>query len=430
MLLDGLAAHAPDIDALDGAGHRVESSGQHHGIEIEAGVLRLDAGGGEILKRISAQIDQRDVVAIVRRVIAGIDARPLGAERVILGREQFGDLGILHLFADLGGDEIGDDLVGFGINALIGKAAEQPEPAPSPAPFQFGLDLFRWRVDGDHVFAGLVPESAHCGAAAGAISAGVLQPFLEIIVWNRAIVGRHRIIGRALEHGEVRGGFGDDRDRLDGRRSSADDADALSAEIHALMRPARGAIDGALIILDAGEGDIGGHGQAAGGHHHKAGRDHLAAVERDVPAIGLGIPVGGGHAGVEADVGFQVKTFGDMVCIGQQFGLRRIALRPAPFLFKFFIKAEAVFQALDIDAGAGIAIPVPGAANAAAGLDHAGLQALLPAFQQHVHAGKSGPHNQHIQTVCHDLLPNLAAPPQGHDHRTLPRPELGQSWEY
>ena len=49
---------------------------------------------------------------------------------------------------------------------------------------------------------------------------------------------------------------------------------------------------------------------------------------------------------------------------------------------------------------------------------------------QHVHAGKTGPHNQHIQTVCHDLLPNLAAPPQGHDPYTLPRPDLGQSWEY
>src|SRR5215469_4035787 len=51
------------------------------------------------------------------------------------------------------------------------------------------------------------------------------------------IMQRRCPIGAALKNGEVLRLFGDLRDRLDGCRPRADDADALAAEIHRRVRP-------------------------------------------------------------------------------------------------------------------------------------------------------------------------------------------------
>jgi hypothetical protein len=60
--------------------------GEHEGVELEF----LAAGGaqpglGDLLDGIAAHIDERDVVAIISLVIVGIEAEPLGADRMILG---------------------------------------------------------------------------------------------------------------------------------------------------------------------------------------------------------------------------------------------------------------------------------------------------------------------------------------------------------
>ena len=95
---------------------------------------------------------------------------------------------------------------------------------------------------------------------------------------ERLVPRRHGEGGRALEHGELGGLLGDDRDRLDGRRPGADDPDPLTGEVHRLMGPPPGVERRALERLGARDvGDVGG-AQAARGHHEEPGRHVVALV--------------------------------------------------------------------------------------------------------------------------------------------------------
>src|SRR6185312_6239447 len=97
-----------------------------------------------------------------------------------------------------------------------------------------------------------------------------------------------------------------------------------------------------------------------------------------------------GDAGIEDDVAAEIEAIGNVVGIGEDFGLRRIFLRPVPLLIQFLREGEGVLHALDVAARARIAIPVPGTADAAAGFKYPCLQAQSAQPVQHVHAGKSG----------------------------------------
>src|ERR1700722_15586100 len=59
------------------------------------------------------------------RVVVGVGAGGLGAERMIARRERLGRLGILDDAADLFADEIGDDRVAVDVDALIGPELGQ-----------------------------------------------------------------------------------------------------------------------------------------------------------------------------------------------------------------------------------------------------------------------------------------------------------------
>src|SRR5258707_1651796 len=85
----------------------------------------------------------------------------------------------------------------------------------------------------------------------------------------------------------------------------------------------------------------------------------------------------GADAAVERDVAAQVEFVGDEVEIAQRLGLRSEMLGPAPFLQQLLREGIAVGVAFGIEAGAGIAIPVPGAADARPGLEHADPQPQL-----------------------------------------------------
>ena len=80
-----------------------------------------------------------------------------------------------------------------------------------------------------------------------------------------------------------------------------------------------------------------------------------------------------------------------MFGIGQEFRLRGIALAPPPLIFQVFREGEGIFQTADINSRPGIAVPEPGAANAAARLINPCGQPEAPGAVQHVHAGKPRP---------------------------------------
>src|SRR5687767_2860529 len=66
--------------------------------------------------------------------------------------------------------------------------------------------------------------------------------------------------------------------------------------------------------------------------------------------------------------------------------LRGVAFGPFPLLIEIGQERERVEHALDVAARAGIGVPVPGAADITAGLEHMGLHAEAAEFVEHVEA--------------------------------------------
>ena len=85
-----------------------------------------------------------------------------------------------------------------------------------------------------------------------------------------------------------------------------------------------------------------------------------------------------------------------MLGIGEYFPLRGVFFAPLPLLLQIFGKLVGVLHAGDVAASAWIAVPVPGAANAAACFDYPCVQALLAQLIEHVNSGESRSHNHCI----------------------------------
>jgi len=107
-----------------------------------------------------------------------------------------------------------------------------------------------------------------------------------------------------------------------------------------------------------------------------AGRHDAKARDRGAAFIGLHRPsvcpaVKGClvDAGVELDVAPEIEAVRHVVDVTQDLGLRAVALGPTPFLLQFVREGIRVLHAFDIAATSGVAVPVPGAANPAAGLE-------------------------------------------------------------
>src|SRR5262249_33236678 len=75
----------------------------------------------------------------------------------------------------------------------------------------------------------------------------------DVVVLQHPVLRRHAEVRRALKDRQLLRLRGDDRNRLDARRTRADDADALAGEVDAGVRPAPRVIRLPLEALDAGE---------------------------------------------------------------------------------------------------------------------------------------------------------------------------------
>src|SRR6185436_8726344 len=93
---------------------------------------------------------------------------------------------------------------------------------------------------------------------------------------------------------------------------------------------------------------------------------------------------------IELHVLAQAELVGDVVEIAQVLGLAREFLLPVPFVQKLAREGVAVGVALRIEARAGIAVPVPGAAEIAARLEDGRLDAEIGQPLDLVDAGDAG----------------------------------------
>src|SRR5581483_2140858 len=180
-------------------------------------------------------------------------------------------------------------------------------------------------------------------------------------------------------------------------RAGADETYAFAGEVHPFVRPLPGVVPAALEAIEAGEGgDVRG-GEAAYGGDEELGGEPLALVGDDVPAVGLGIVARRRDACAEADVALQVEPVGDEIEVAADLGVPRIALRPFPFRVQGLREGVAVGVALRVAARPWIAVPVPGAADAARRLQHQGREAQ-PVAQgvELVEAGEARADDQRI----------------------------------
>jgi hypothetical protein len=97
-----------------------------------------------------------------------------------------------------------------------------------------------------------------------------------------------------------------------------------------------------------------------------------------------------GDARVELDVATQIEPVGDVVGVTQDLGLGGVALGPFPVLLQRIGELVGILHALDVAPRTGIAVPVPGAADAAAGFQHGRLEAQPAQPMQQVHAREPG----------------------------------------
>src|SRR6185437_11448653 len=113
------------------------------------------------------------------------------------------------------------------------------------------------------------------------------------------------------------------------------------------------------------------------------------------------VPRAADDARVELRVALQIVALGDMLQIAQDLGLLGIALRPLPLLQQLFVPGEAIDVGIAVAARAGIAVPVPGAADGFACLVGAHLEAKLVAQRfEHMDAGEACADDDGVEIRC------------------------------
>ena len=179
-------------------------------------------------------------VAVVGRVIVGVDAGPLAAD-VVVGREQLRHRRVAHRLANLGADELGRRVVGLRSREEIGERAQEADAAGAPALFVDGVALLR-------------PHVEHAALADREIDARAVLPrprpqarvirldrLLHLRV-QRCVEGGNAVVRCALEDEEMLRLLGDERDALDGRGAGADDAHPPPRKVDLLFGPVSGVV--------------------------------------------------------------------------------------------------------------------------------------------------------------------------------------------
>ena len=181
---------------------------------------------------------------------------------------------------------------------------------------------------------------------------------------------------RSLEHVEVTGVLRQRGDALDPRRPGADDADLLVTQVDHLL--ARGAARVAVVPATrveavAGEGlDAGDARQlrlpvVAGGHDHEPGPQLVAAVGLEDPPGGSIIELRLGDTRVKQRPAVQVEGAAEGLAVGENLWLEHVLHRGDG---SDLLKERQVDVRLHVARGAGVAVPVPGAPEVTAPLEH------------------------------------------------------------
>ncbi len=375
-----LAIGAADVDVIEGAGDGVEAGGIDDDVELVVALRGAQPARRHACQRRLPEIDQVDVGPIVGLVVPGLERHALHAEAVVPGDQRLGRLRVLDPSPDAPGDVFGE----FGVRHLVGEdLAEVRKPdAEARRVVELVPEL-------QPLLAAHLVEAAPVGfvlEAAGRARAGgedlVVAPadVGHLLVRDQAVVERAAPVGPALEHRQIANLVGDFADHLDRGRAGADHRHLLARKIDRFLRPVIGverpALEG-IHALEPGQGRLGEQAQ----HHADEAAGHLArgagllVAHSEAPQPIVLVPVGGDDPAVELHVLAQAELVGDVIEVAQVLGLAGKALLPVPLVEQLAREGVAVGIALRIEARAGIAVPVPGAAEIRGELQDRGLHA-------------------------------------------------------
>jgi hypothetical protein len=135
-----------------------------------------------------------------------------------------------------------------------------------------------------------------------------------------------------------------------------------------------------------------------------AGGDPVAAVGLGGPGVGVLVEAHDRDARVERDVPAQVEAVGHVVEVAQDLRLGGVALGPGPLLHELVGEGVAVVDALDVAAGAGVAVPVPHPTDIRGGLDPVHPAAELTQPVDGVESGEAGTDDEHVQLARRSLV--------------------------
>src|SRR5271163_651164 len=230
-----------------------------------------------------------------------------------------------------------------------------------------------------------------------------LDAFLLVRV-DESVAQRRAVIWGALKDRQMADFLSDFRDELDAGGTGPNHADALAGEVRFLMRPARSVKRLALEAVDAREvGDIV-RRKNADGRDEKSRARTVTVAQANLPLVRRLIESRRVNAGVELDVAAQVEFVRDEIQIALGLGLRGKMLLPIPLLQEFLGKRIAVAVALGIEARAGVAIPVPGAAHAAAILIDAYREPGLAQAVELIQPRNAGSYNDSVELLHSSFL--------------------------
>src|SRR3984893_17690016 len=132
-------------------------------------------------------------------------------------------------------------------------------------------------------------------------------------------------------------------------------------------------------------------------HNAEARRRGITIVSPDGPCICLAVEDRLFDPGVELDVAPKVEAVSHVVDVTQDLRLRAVALGPTPFLLQLVREGIRVFHAFDVAATPRVAVPVPGAATPATGLEATHFEAEFAQAIDRVETADSGADDDRIK---------------------------------
>jgi hypothetical protein len=280
-----------------------------------------------------AEVDQADVLAIEGFVVPGVGAQAFAADHLARG-QPVGDGGVGDQAPHLLPHELGRAVVDVRVEHEIDERAHEEQAAALPV-FLVADRALLGVGGGTEIVGGRIVGTKAKMLLTTRLAEGTVAPLHVALVVRRQgpVVSRYGIGGRALEHGQVRGLARDDRDRLHARRARADEADALAAKVHPVVRPAAGVVDRTPKGVSARDRGHAGAREVAR-RHDAGGCGDAFALGLDVPRIADVVEVRAPYARVESHVAEQIEALRNVLDVPQDLGLRGVALGPLPLLLE------------------------------------------------------------------------------------------------